>query len=268
MANVSPSKGQWKTTFDMGAMLEFLHAFPFTEASHRLKKSKKDCKVGDSYDAGNTNPSATRSAHLCTCYCRIAILYGFGVFTWEQAMGWQDLKDAWNTMGTKHSKSVSGMNAGLYGVGFDNVKSVSNWGGAMGAIEACQKGTIPAGTPVHTENHGHIWGGDKFISDFVENNPVKAAKTDKIHYIDSGINIINQPSGTDYSAFMDGTVSQNGAMGGATNFGGGGGGYVSPGKYTPVEWAPPNDGGKKIIGLKEGKKGRLGMVVGIHINQK
>ncbi|MCM1217702.1 MAG: hypothetical protein NC548_24685 [Lachnospiraceae bacterium] len=263
MANPTPSKGSWKTTFDMGAMLEFLHAFPYTDASHRLKKSKS----WGSYGVGNREPAGNRSASLCTCYCRIAILYGFGVFTWDQAMSWQNLKDAWNTMGTKHSPSASNMNMGLYGVGFDNVKPVSNWGGATGAISACQNGQIPAGTPVHTYNHGHIWGGDKFISDFVENNPVRAGQTDKIHFPDSGVNVINTPSGVNYSSFMDGSYSSDGNIM-SSNLGGGGGGYVSPGKYTPVEWAPPNDGGTKIIGLTEGKKGSSGMVIGIHINQK
>ncbi|MCM1217701.1 MAG: M15 family metallopeptidase [Lachnospiraceae bacterium] len=53
----------------------------------------------------------------------------------------------------------------------------------------------------------------------------------------------------------------------SSNLGGGGGGYVSPGKYTPVEWAPPNDGGTKSFGLNN-SKGSSGMVIGIHVNQK
>ena len=76
----------------------------------------------------------------------------------------------------------------------------------------------------------------------------------------------------EYSDSASGTItlsSGDGFNSGATNFGGGGGGgYVSPGKYTPVEWAPPNDGGKKSMKVDSKKKGTAGMIVGIHILQK
>lgn len=209
------SQGSWPSKLDMRALLEFLHAFPYQKAAQSMKLTKRATQGGDQCTSQGL---AQNSGYLCSTFSRLAILYGFGCFTWSQACSWKTTKDAYNTV-PKIGWCSLGTNGGCHGMNYSPSKNYGTGDSASNSLQSAAKsGSVPPGTMFHCTHHGNrghvfIWGGDQFISDYVQGMKVigsPSAINELTAWLpSSSVTIVNQPSGNDYSALMGESGGRN-----------------------------------------------------------
>ena len=197
----SVSQGKVGTILDARACLEFLHMFPYTEASKQIKATKPFGSKG-----GGTGPM--QYGNLCSTYTKLAAMYGMGAFTWEQACACRSTADlarmcpkaypgGSNTNGFAHPPSSW--------YGYNAFKSwdkpqVANEVHAMAKAGQVRPTDIFRVRDNSGGAHVFMWGGDRWVSDFLQadKNPSGLGRPHADWYKFGG-QIINMPGNFQFS---------------------------------------------------------------------
>lgn len=208
----SPSQGSVGSVLDAKACLEFLHMYPYTDASRSIKATKPFGSKGN-----GTGP--TNYGNLCSTFTKLAAMYGMGAFTWDQAVSCRNTADlaricpkaypnGSNTNGFAHPPSSW--------YGYTVYKS---WNASQVANEVHSLAKSGQVRPtdifrVSGSNGSHVfmWGGDRWVSDFLQadKNPSGLTRDHADWYKFSG-KVINMPSNFQFSDNVDGSGGGGGS---------------------------------------------------------